>query len=775
MSSVKSPHGFLQFLRPFRLRESCIQRGIFLRRYNPPQNDRSKDVLREWAKSVLHESSPESASECSFDKEIQLSTQIDRATETSLKNGSVFPDHQERAKEPSARAIAQSTRGSSPLKTFSMSTLSNIASSLQKSHKFQEIDSIYKTHRNWLSSGVVDRSSRAYNEFVQAVFAAEYRLQNFTLCENLFSECLKFRPVSPEVIDMGLITFVKNNNLTLAKEFYVQILKNPETFPMTPNTLHAFAFEIFKTSDLATMERVISLWLENPSSPKTYPFHKTLALFHRLLLKLGDEEGIAKLLSHSGVIKTKYEGSTEFDLCLLHHEVAARMLTDHVKIGHRMDEISSKMSNEKRSKVYIEVLKLGVAKNDFSLIKLATVKAQEDSFVNLNDEFHKHVCRYFVKNGLLKSLVQYLNDAVLPKADCRFGQIYIEQLWNCALQNYPMLSREFTNDIQLLLNKEELIREHEWLEYTTLRKLKNFSSNHGLQKSPTQTLSSLCCRLGPEFANAIQTSLADGDASAIRSLILNELQRGVRPDFTVFYSLLKLLMPDYIDSAKLVDQIMRETYREIPLKIDILWLKHNALEATKSIRTNASTPAGKQQAALVAATKIKDFENQHSGRLNFQNYMQLSSLFLVLRDARNASHLLEKGKKLINSSNKRDWYIYYSNALKVYTRARDPGKFLSVLKDWNANDSAWLITPDTIRSCKGYMKYFERNQGLTAHNSATLFEIHSEIDSMLARYVNFKFQGLNDMKMVSSFLQRWIEQDLKKKKENHLSDVQSEA
>ncbi|CUS21456.1 LAQU0S03e03026g1_1 [Lachancea quebecensis] len=774
MSSVKSSHGFLQFLRPFQLRKSCIQRGIFLRRYNPPQNDRSKDILKEWAKSVLHESCPEGASEHSSDKEVQPSTPVDRAIEKKWKEGRISPSFQERSEETSECTMVQIAKESSPSKT-SMSTLSKIASSLQESHKFKEIDSLYKTHRTWLSSETVDRSSQAYNDFVQAVFTAEYRLQNFTQCEALFSECLKFRPMSPEVIDMGLVTFVKNNNLTLAKEFYVQVLKNPETFPVTPNTLHAFVLEIFRTSDLATMERVIALWLENSSSPKTYPFHKTFALLHRLLLKLGDEEGVLKLLSHPGVKKTKYEGSTEFDLCLLHHEVAAKNLTKHEEIGHRMDEISSKMSNENRSKVYIEVLKLGVAKNDFSLIKLATVKAQKDSFVRLNDEFHKHVCRYFVKNGLLKSLVQYLNDVVVPKADCHFGQTYVEQLWNCALQNYPMLSREFTNDLQLLLNKEELLREYEWLEYTTLRKLRKFSSNPGLKKSSSQTLLSLRSRLGSEFANAIQSGLADGDAFAVRSLVLNELQRGLRPDFTVLYSLLKLLMQDHIESAKLVDQILRETYREIPLKIDILWLKHNALEATQSIRANASTPAAKQQAALVAATKIKNFEKQHSGRLNFQNYMQLSSLFLVLRDAKKASHLLEKGKKLINSSNKRDWFIYYSNALKVYTRARDSGRLLSVLKDWNGNDSAWLITPDTIRSCKGYMKYFERNHFSATHNSSTLSEIHTEIDSLLTRYVNFKFQGLNDMKLVSSFLQRWIEQDLKKKREHRLSNTQSEA
>ncbi|SCV01772.1 LANO_0F13454g1_1 [Lachancea nothofagi CBS 11611] len=771
MFSIKQTLGFLLCLRPIGPKRGYIHKSLSFRRYNSSNNNQTNNTSRCWSLKSLREDfiedRPQPISCIASSPDVLI-----EATEGTTKYPRLCSDNIGKALHVSflsstdSRVEALGLQNKDMRYDLTLDVIVQTLSVLEQCQRYYEIHNSYLAYRHDLSSLRKGCSPEDYAQFVKIVLKAEFSLRNFVLSEALFSEYIKFPNIEAGIIDIGLVTLVKNRNFALVKEFYVQVLKNPETFPISPLTLHAFAFEVFKTSDLIFMKQIMHSWLDATSDMIQPPLNETFSLLHRLLLKFEDSEGLSSFFSHSKVQMASYEGSEEYDLCIFRHDMATYKFTSVNEIADRMNHLFLKIKEARRIDFYTEVLNFGVSTNDFSLVKFAITRAQQDDTVELTNDFHKHVCHYFVKQGSLTTLVHYLRDVVRVAPNCHLGHVYVEQLWCCALENYPILSREITNDIRLILNREDYLREYNWLSYIISKKFNKRSGKVSGSRSTAEKYLTLSSHFSSDSTRAIHECITKGDMITSRAIMLNELQHGIRPSFAVLYSLLKLFIRDCVDSARLVDQIMRETYRNIPLKTDILWLKHNTLEVARSINRNSLSVAAKIEAAQVAATKIKDFEKERRAHLNFQNYMQLSSIFLILQNAKLAAQLLERGRKRMDSSNRRDWYIYYSNALKIYTRARDPVKFLSLLKEWNSNTDAWLVTNDTLRSCKGFVKYFEKHPPRTDQiipERDIISEINMEIDTLLARYVNFKFQGLNDMRMVTEFLQNWIDQDLRSK------------
>ena len=301
MFSVKSTHGFLQCLRPIGLGECCIQKAFSIRRYNPPSNDDKNDALKNWTKNGLYDLGSESVSKHNNTSASSSAAPVSELGNDRDDNKNYMRRWPAKSGQISICTANQSgsvTRGES---TRNVPVPQSIMLALRESRNSYDIDRAFRACQYDFETFKSQSSSEAYSRLVQSLFIAEFRLRNFTICEGLFSECIKYSAMNSEVVEMGLVTFVKNKNLTLAKEFYAQALKDLETFPMTPHTLHAFTFEIFKSSDLPMMKRVIHLWLEELPNTEMIPLSRTFSLFHRLLLKNEDHEGLLKFLAHPTV------------------------------------------------------------------------------------------------------------------------------------------------------------------------------------------------------------------------------------------------------------------------------------------------------------------------------------------------------------------------------------------------------------------------------------------------------------------------------------------
>ncbi|CEP62840.1 Pet111p LALA0_S06e05028g [Lachancea lanzarotensis] len=672
-----------------------------------------------------------------------------------------FPSHENhsiskpKSLKPSIRSLAAAVTLPSLLETLLK---------LEKDQRHYEIHRLFTTHRAALRDLRSNCPSENYATFLGIVLKTEFVLRNYIVCESLFSEYIKFPNIKPGLVDVGLVTFLKNRNLPLATEFYFQILKDPETFPISPHTLHVFALEVFKVSDLALMRQIMFAWLDSPELSRLTPFNGTFALFHRLLLKFNDSDGIMRFISHPNVVITTYTTSDDFEACNFHHKLFNGDFETIEDIDQSLQASLTTTMDSRRLDFYIEVLKFGVSRNNFSLVRFATQKAQKDNRVKLTDDFHRHVCQYFVKNGLLEVLIRYLTDIVRDVPESHLKHVYVEQLWSCALRKYPILSKEITNDFCLLLNREKVNFDRpDWRMQFVSEKIKNYLFKVEHKKSRFASYVSLGSHFSSECAKAIQAAVLSGNAITARAKMLDELRHGMKPSFPILYAVLKVFMNDDMEAARKVDHIMREMYPKVLTKVDILWLKQNSQRALRFVDENNLGPVAKVEAARRAVASVKDFERERRADLNFQNYMQLSSIFLLFRDARAATQTVERGRTLMDASSEREWYIYYSTALKVYTRAQDPERFLELLREWNSNGEAHFLTRDILRSCRGFIKYFTKHRVVgdlvPTAGPELMSQIDQEMDALLARYVNYKFQGLNDMRKVIQFLTDWINID----------------
>ncbi|SCU83466.1 LAFA_0D03774g1_1 [Lachancea sp. 'fantastica'] len=745
-------YSFLERVRPMKHNGNCISQLLCFRRYGSKDRHEPNlsEILDDWNGKRRSDTSETSSDLQTYRKGISISA-------PRLMN----------FQSPMNHSISKTKDSTPPISSLpaavTLSSLVKTLAQLEKQQHHYEIHRLFTKYKAAIPDFRRNCSSELYATFLSIVLQTEFVLHHYVTCESLFSEYIKSPNIKSGLVDVGLVTFLKNRNLPLATEFYLQILKDPETFFVSPNTLHVFALEVFKVSDLALMKQIMYSWLDSPEMSQLTPLNGTFALFHRLLLKFDDSDGASRFLSHPRVTVTNYAASDDFAACIFHHRLFTGELSTIQDIDQNLQEALSTTNNARRLDFYIEILKHGISKNDFSLVRFATQKAQEDSNVELGDDFHKHVCHYFVKNGLLEVLVRYLTDIVQDKPENYLNHTYVEQLWSCALRKYPILSNEITNDFCLLLDREKSnLNQSDWRIQFVSEKIRNHLFRAENKKSRLSSYVSLGSHFSTECAKAIQAALSSGDAIMARSKILDELQHGMKPSFSVLYSVLKVFMEDDVEAARSVDHIMRETYPKIPTKVDILWLKQNSRQSLSFVDKNNLGSVAKVQAARVAVTNVKDFERERRSTLNFQNYMQLSSIFLSLRDTKAATQTLESGRSLMDPSSEREWYIYYSTALKVYTRAQDPEKFLTLLREWNDNGEAQFITRDTLRSCRGFIKYFTKyraTEDLPTAGPELLSQINKEMDALLARYVNYKFQGLNDMRMVIQFLTNWIHTD----------------
>lgn len=732
-----------------------------LKSYDGSAKEKNKQDIKNWVENSLHDPVPRLSYSSTIPKTAFSLRQ--RVTEPHVISRQEF-ETQWRSKfvggYPSVvdEIIGKRTTENT---IFPIPELLQLILSLRYLHRYYDIDMIYQTYRDDMNRLKQLCDPCIYSRFVKVVLQAEFRLKNYHICEELFSEYIKYPRIQANMIDIGLVTFVKNQNFPLAKEFYTQVLKNQETFPIMPSGLQAFMFEIYKTSDFLLSKKIFNLWLENTQGSNLLPLKETIALMHRLFLKFNDEEGLEKFLSHEKILRTDYRNSLDFELCILYHELVSDHKVSVDEFEERSAPLIAKLDSKDIDRFYLNALSAAVSRNNFELIKHITAKCREDGRAKLSDEYHKQIAYYFVRNGQLKGLIQYFKDAVLPCPGFHLNQAFVEQLWNCALQNYPILTREITNDLRLILEKNSIVREFCWLRYTLENKLVLTPSDREASTYGNKVYSKAKLHsLNPKCAIAIQRCIKRGDITAAYGILVDQVRHGARPDFNVFYTFLKLFIKNSVHLAKLFDQLLRGAYHKIPLKVDILWLKHNAQQTLESIKSSIFTLHKRQEALLLTRSQIKLFEEDHRNCMNLQNYMQISSLLLDLKDPKSAIQHLYRGRKLVNESNRLDWFIYYSTALKVFTRARNPDSFLKVLSEWNRNNRAWLITPSSIRSCKGYLNYFIKNQGYVNMDDTTLQSIRSELELLTTRYTNYKFQGLNDMKVLSTFLEDWIEKDL---------------
>lgn len=653
-------------------------------------------------------------------------------------------------------------------RVFTLPHLMTLLRSLRSIRRYYEIHEIYHASEECLplmADKTVDDATR--QEFLKIVIEAEDILGDYKLCERLFSDYIKFPRLNRHIISVGLKSFLRNDNLQLAKQFFMQALENPETFPVTKVEFKAFCLELSQLGDLDSMLFVFKLWAVKRCSGSTTccdPDLGTISLFHRLFIQCDDRKGLERFLNDEVIKRTGYERDVIFqttEFCQNLHQTKKKSFPLESFKAEKIDQLLTLLEQraDDRRHFYLNLLNALVLGDDFHNIRHVIGKVQRDEKVQLDGSFHHTIAKFFVRNGMLSHMIQYYSDVVLNRTAgrIRLKVSHVEQLWNCALQAYPSLTREITNELKVILDKKRYLKLFPQLQQvikqaSKIRKRKTISgeeySKCGLPQVDFERL------------RRFESSISNEDVPDATSSILESLKRGTKPHFDFYLcAIRKCLSSSLPNLAKILSEMLSKQYK-VPVKLNILWLRNDICSKYRSTMSEAGTLSSPKSPLL--ETQLREFERTNRESLNFQNYLQLSQIGILIRDYNQAKTLLEEAAHAVDPRSRHQWLMYYMTSLQLSARLHKPDEFLALLKEWNQNDNAKLISRGSIRQVKAYSRLFDKKlDHSTGCFDAVLTEITKEIDILVERYVAVKFQGLNESRKLYVLLKRWLDQEIR--------------
>lgn len=120
----------------------------------------------------------------------------------------------------------------------------------------------------------------------------------------------------------------------------------------------------------------------------------------------------------------------------------------------RVDKFITRLNNNisTRKELYMSVVQAYVSTNNFENLKVILEKIQRDNDISIDGSFHLCISRYFVNTNQFEGLFKYYRSVVkTTDGKTRLRPAFIQQLWSCAVNVYPMLAKEITNDLLVTL------------------------------------------------------------------------------------------------------------------------------------------------------------------------------------------------------------------------------------------------------------------------------------------------------------------------------------
>ncbi|QLL34715.1 hypothetical protein HG536_0H00900 [Torulaspora globosa] len=731
----------------------------------------SEDDIADWVKGSLYEPIPSQHFQVPGSNHGGFASKILHPPLKVVSEESYLKEWHARFVEADLRTVSLVLEGiRNKTMLFSLPHLMTLLRSLHSIRRYYEIHEIYCVLED-CASFIKDEDTypNIRQEFLKIVLNAEDILGNYKLCESVFSEYIKLPTLERYSISIGLKSFLRNDNLQLAKQFFIQILENPETFPITKTEFKMFCRELSNLQDLDSMMFIFKLWVKkrcmrDGSITCCDLDYETLSLFHRLFIQSGDRKGLEEFLEHEVVKKTGYQADVVFQItefCQSLHQIKRESSSVEDATTKKIDKFLTILEGRPidRRHFCLSVLDALVMGDDFSSIRHVIEKVQQDKEIHLDGSFHLTIAKFFVRHGMLNQMVQYYSDIVLNRAAgrIRLKISHVEQLWDCALQAYPTLTREITNELKVILTKKQYIRAfpqlHQVLKQTSkVRKRKVMGGEEHFKSGLPQ--------VDYERLRRFESFIASHDIASATDTALESLKRGTKPHFDFYLCAIRECLSSSLPNlAKTLSDMLSKRYK-VPLKLNILWLRYDIASKYQSTISQSEMLSFRKVPLLEA--QLAEFVRLHRESLNFQNYLQLSQISILIRDYNHADILISEAANLIDKRSRQQWLMYYMTALKIAARLYRADDFLALLRAWNQNGDAKLVTRGCIRQVKAYRKLFEkRADRLAAVHNASLADISKEIELLVEKHVFFKFEGLNESRKLYTLLQRWLSQEIK--------------
>lgn len=584
----------------------------------------------------------------------------------------------------------------------------------------------------------------------------ERRLSNYNNCEKLFSYYIKYSRIKSEFTLLGLRSFIENNNLQLAKEFFMQVLSNKDTFPLSSKDFFRLLCFLNAVRNYKTMNHFYQLWLFNKPEEinNTIDSMNISSLMYRTYLLSRDEEKIGTFLENETIKKSGFLSSIKFELTNFYDKIFAlrkseinNLITIEIPqvIKQEIENFSDRLSDnaKERRLFYLTLLRAYTRLNNIKEIKKLLEVVDKDDAIDLDFSFHSHIIAYFVKNGQLNNLIDYYNELLKINAPICERRTFVS-LYKCFSNKSGIMSQEFKNEMMLVL-KSNPNYEH---AFPWIRNVNTYWTDKR----------GLCC-FDTITYNKVKVALKAGDLIEAKTLLISRCRDGVIPQVQMFYNLLRLCLEnDYINLATMLEQMIKDMYHpnaHMTMKIQLLLLKQHLL-------LSSANRSSKKKA-------IYHLENQfRNNSPSFQNLLQLTDIYSGIYDFDNGERLIDQAYREMNKADKKEWLMYYKTSLKLYCKAADWEQFIATLRQWNDDSNASYLEVDTLKSIRQYVKFMQKEhlvkekvlieEGREVFNTEPYMqEISKELTRLGERYGINKINTLNDMNTASKFLRSFLE------------------
>ncbi|SSD59970.1 uncharacterized protein SCODWIG_01731 [Saccharomycodes ludwigii] len=664
-------------------------------------------------------------------------------------------------------------------KIFTPHQLKLVVYEFYQKNKQYEIHLILKKYFNYLPRllELCGDNRKNVDDFylvLEKFLAVEYNLENYHNFDLLFSLYIKNpNGVKAAFLQRALCTFVYLGDKIMVKEFYLQALNNSDQFQVTQMTIENFVLKLTKLNDYLLIKYCLHQW----KKPLTIKFWTKL---HRTLLSYVNKGALSIQELDESLLPENYKSSMYYQLSFLLSNLKQegningnKNHNDSKTIEAINDVFKQLKSSELRQIFLADLLRIYVSKNNRVLIQwvVATYsKRVLGKFKNIENTTHRRFMaelhKYFAKNGDLDNLLNlYKTNKVL------FTENALKQLLLCYCNKYPFMKNVIKNEIKLVINSVKFAKKYSWGRTFIYKNLKNDDEEISFDILGSSVVNKTA------DLNDIPIPILNTRLTRLMRKSLNSTSTDGAMDTTKD------------DTFNILYERAKDLYQKLPTKFEILRLKKTIMDLKVQAKSNmdkfgiVNNGRNGESGNLRKSSELQKLENyssdilnqyfnENKDALNFQNCVSLAvfsaSNYVNMNWESTERFLNISLKKLLieeqegnNFNNGKQWFIYYSACLKCYCRYLKIEQFYETLKEWNntsnvnTNIRNNYLTPSLLTELKRFLKFFEQKKIdmlSERQKSEYLPAIRREIEVLKDRYIELKFNALDDMKRTVNFI-----------------------
>lgn len=666
---------------------------------------------------------------------------------------------------------------------FTIEQLTPLIKKLYSRQDYYDIHQIYSQYKYIWNYSISCKS------ILDILINVEYAMCQFTECEKLLANYLQGNDnISPDIILIGLQTFINNNNLPMCKEFYIQIINNVDIFPITTDHFNKFISFLHGNKLLPQADFFFAKWCQK-DKPLTAELLMNVAGNY---LQLNDLTIWNKFLNLAAIKRLKFVDSAEFKVIKFTHDCFQRESLN----GEKYAELLEYMENDKINGNQYLI--------DFFLYKMSEFEINQNrngvvnKMINLQENLKKIkndkmkdelVVEQFIRHGNLIDLMKFYREKLYPCANGEAGINKYNNIWD---------ENELVFKIICCFNAKYEVRDTKKLVERIKSMIEKNVKYKRVLPNLIETGLGRYSSIHNERLNKFKNLIENSQVSTMNSLF-NPAEKML--EINTVFLMLRLAITNNLNSvAQSIDTYIREkTYNQPRYirKLDFIWITHKikmfntnrllmrqtSLDNNRLVIKDAFGRSN--DAYVISHNKFKihgqdqmdkdtckqllySYINTYSLRLRSWEWRQISEQYIILEDFTMSMKCLQmalikiKEQELVPATSNgylvaKLYSAYYMTLLKHYTRSKQVELFMETLNTWVRHEAVSWSHVMKLTIVK-YGKYFI-SRGCLAEDQVAAFQqnLSCVLQKLTSQSQTMRDTARQEQDQVVHCIEQWLQ------------------